>query len=98
MRTYNIYKITNNVNNKCYIGSTTKTIKTRLGYHKSDYKRYLQARYNYVTSFELIKHGNCQIELLESFRTNDTDIVKQREQHYMDREPYKVNKRKSYRA
>lgn len=44
-RDYKIYKITNTVNNKIYIGQTVKTIKSRLQRHISDAFRELDTRF-----------------------------------------------------
>ena len=68
MNKYNnskIYKIIDNTNGSVYIGSTTQSINKRLSEHISNYKRYLNGKYHYNSSFEIIKNGNCKIELLE---------------------------------
>ena len=45
-----------------YIGSTNQSIGKRLGQHKSNYKSYINGKYHYVTSFDILKYGNCYIE------------------------------------
>jgi hypothetical protein len=67
MKTARIYKLIDNTKpDTFYIGSTTKpSIQNRLWYHKSDYKRFLNQKYCYVSSFEIIKNGDFSIELLE---------------------------------
>ena len=37
-----IYKITNDINNKLYIGQTTNTIQDRFNKHKYRYKEYIK--------------------------------------------------------
>ena len=59
-----IYKIVCNETGKIYIGSTISPLNTRLSIHKSHYKRYLQAKTNYTTSFEIIENNNYHIELI----------------------------------
>ena len=63
-----IYKIINNVNNECYIGSTTRALNIRMVYHIRNYKNWLITKNKFVSSYNLfIKYGleNCKIELLE---------------------------------
>jgi hypothetical protein len=77
-----IYKITNVVNGKCYIGSSVN-VKVRFYAHKSHLKhnkhdnRHLQAAYN--------KYGvdNFLFEVLEECAA-DKAVLEDREQHYMD--------------
>jgi replicative DNA helicase len=76
-----IYKITNLVNNKIYIGSTN-LINNRFAKHKSHLRtnthsnRHLQAAWN--------KYGseNFKFEVIE--KLTDTDQLDIREQHYLD--------------
>jgi len=66
-----IYKIvskTENNDGEIYIGSTKQPLSVRLSKHKHDYKRFLNNKYNYVSSFSLFsKYGidNCEIIELE---------------------------------
>lgn len=77
-----IYKITNLVNGKCYVGSSVN-IKVRFYTHKSQLKhnkhdnRHLQAAYN--------KYGvnSFQYETLEEC-ARDKQALEEREQYYMD--------------
>ena len=69
-----IYKITDNINNNIYIGSTCQSLKTRLSEHKSKYKRFLKGLYQNVKSFDIIKNNDYKIELLE-----DCDIKTKQE-------------------
>jgi hypothetical protein len=32
--------------------------------HRSDYKNYLDGKHNYVSSYEILKHGDAYIELI----------------------------------
>jgi hypothetical protein len=59
-----IYKIVSSECDGCYIGSTTQQLHRRLIHHKSDYKRYLEGKYHYVTSFEVLKFVDVTIELI----------------------------------
>lgn len=68
-----VYKITSPSTDLVYVGSTTESLKRRLSRHKSDYKRYLKGKYHYVTSFEIVKHGDAEISLLEEVLVEDED-------------------------
>jgi hypothetical protein len=59
-----IYKIVCNDTGKIYIGSTTKSLNTRLINHKTGYKRYLQGKTRYNTSYQIIENNNYHIELI----------------------------------
>jgi hypothetical protein len=65
-----VYNITNGAEN--YIGSTEKTLEERLKKHENCFKCYLEGKYHYVSSFEIIKKGNYRIELLEECNVNTT--------------------------
>ena len=60
-----IYKITND--NLNYIGSTSQTINQRLSKHKNNYKNFLNGKYRYCSSFEILKQNEkpFRIEMLE---------------------------------
>lgn len=59
-----IYKIVGN--GKVYVGSSTRPLLSqRLARHKSEYKRWLDNKTNYVSSYEVVCDVECYIELLE---------------------------------
>ena len=62
-----IYKLVSNVTGDVYYGSTILSLEDRELRHKSDYKRYLQGKKNYVTSFKIIETGNFKIKLVEAY-------------------------------
>jgi len=67
-----------------YVGSTTnKYLSTRLAGHKSDYKKFLDGKRCYYTSFEIIKLDDCKIELIEKFPCDSKDELTAREGHYI---------------
>lgn len=76
-----IYKIFSEQNDKYYIGSTKMDIVKRLRLHKNAYKRFLNNKFHFLTSFSIIQHDDCQIELLEEC---DNDILAQREGIYIN--------------
>ena len=60
-----IYCLRSYKTNMIYIGSTTQSLSQRLGGHKKDYKRWLKTNKKYTSSVEIIKQGDCYIELIE---------------------------------
>ena len=60
-----IYVLRSHQTEDIYIGSTTTKLTKRLSKHKSDFKRWKNGKYNYITSFELMKYDDAYIELLE---------------------------------
>ena len=79
-----IYKIVDNTNNNIYIGSTCKSLNTRLSEHKSDYKRFLKGIYNNVTSFDILKNNDYQIELLEDCNIKTKQELIAKERYYIE--------------
>ena len=79
-----IYRIVCNTTGKQYIGSTTRPLSERLSEHKSDYKRFLNKRHNYVTSFEILKNDNCEIVLIENLVCDNKEELYRRERFYIE--------------
>ena len=80
-----IYKLVDNTNGNIYVGSTCQTtLAQRLSEHVSKYKMYMNGKYNYVTSFEIIKNGNYDIVLLEACSCETKDELHARERHYIE--------------
>jgi len=71
-----IYKITTPYSDKCYIGSTRRTIAQRFNGHKEVN--------NVCASKELIELGNAKIELLEEVDDIDNLQLRILEQKYMN--------------
>jgi len=69
-----------------YYGSTTETLKERKRCHIKDYKRFLNGKRNYVTSFEIIKLGDWDILLVEDFPCNSKKELEAREGYYIKRD------------
>jgi hypothetical protein len=87
-----VYKIVDNTNDQCYVGSTCEPILARrLASHVSKYKSFLNEKQNYVTAFEVIKNGDYDIVLIENFPCNNKDELFARERHWTNEIPC-VNK------
>lgn len=92
-----IYKIY--YNDIVYIGSTIKTLRRRLSYHKSDYKRYLNKKRDNIAIFEYFtQHGvdNFKIELIKEYEVCDKKHLSVYEQLWMNKLK-NVNTNKAFR-
>lgn len=76
----NIYKISCNITNKIYIGSTTQPLKSRLCQHLWFYNQYLQGKKQYYSSFEVLKNNDYEIKLIEKCPVNELKI---KEKYYI---------------
>ncbi len=88
-----IYEITSESSKKRYVGSTTqKYLSSRLAEHKQDYKRYLNGKYAFVSSFDVIKEEDHIITLIESYPCNSRDELVARERYWIEKKEC-VNKK-----
>ena len=86
-----IYKITDSVTNRCYIGSTTMKLATRISMHKALYKQYLMNQSKYASAFEVIKNGNFIAEALEVLKCSKQEL-RRKEGEYIKNSDNVVNK------
>ncbi len=73
-----IYKITSPHTDKCYVGSTTKTLEERLDRHERDYELYKKNKYDFVSSYHILELNDYKIELVEL-----TNNLKEREGYWI---------------
>ena len=78
-----IYKLVCNITNKIYYGSTTLKLYKRKVDHVSKYKRFLEKKTHYVTSFEIIQGGDFDIVLIENIKCEDKSQLHEREKFYI---------------
>lgn len=76
-----IYKITNRINNKCYIGKTLKTIDKRWKEHCSDYKKRKEEKRPLYSAMKKYGIENFIIEQIEECSEN---IVDEREKYWIE--------------
>jgi hypothetical protein len=76
-----IYCLKSSQTELIYIGSTQEFNK-RLSKHCSNYKRWQDEKYHYVTSFEIVKYDDCYIELIEELEVEDEPALHKREGDY----------------
>ena len=77
-----IYKITSVHTDKCYIGSTTMSLKSRYNSHKCDYKKKKNCG---ITSKILLKLGDCKIELILNYSCNNKHELELIESYYIQK-------------
>ena len=84
MKSCKIYKITCLETGLNYIGSTTKDdINFRVSQHINTYSSYLNNKSSYCTSFEVIRHGNITVDLLEEFTCDNKEDMQIRERYHI---------------
>jgi hypothetical protein len=81
-----VYKIVDNTNGNLYVGSTCEiTLARRLAEHFKKFNQYLNGKYRYVTSFQILQNKNYSIVLLEQCENiTSRDELKSRERHYIE--------------
>ena len=62
-----IYSIRSFQTDDIYIGSTTQELCNRMSGHRRNYKKYLNGKYTFVTSFDILKYDDAYIELIEKY-------------------------------
>lgn len=68
-----IYKIWSFFTDEIYIGATTQPLHKILYGHKRDYKKFLNGKKQYISSFEIIKSGSAKIELIDKIKCEDKE-------------------------
>jgi hypothetical protein len=72
-----IYKITSQMTNKIYIGSTCQSLYMRFNGHKTEIKT------KNISSSEILQYGDAKIELIEAFPCNSRKELEKREGYYI---------------
>lgn len=67
-----------------YIGSTAEPrLSARMSKHRSCYKRYLNGKSKYVTSYKILDYEDCRIDLIEKYPCADRSELNAREGYYV---------------
>ena len=74
-----IYTLRSNATDKYYVGSTCLPLSKRLYKHKTYYKDFQNGKGNYISSFDILEHDDCYIELLEEYPCSSKDELLKRE-------------------
>ena len=78
-----IYKIECNVTGLIYIGSTCKQkLSQRMANHRSAYKKYLNCKGKYYSSFIVMENNDYEIILIEDYPCKSKDQLFARERYY----------------
>lgn len=82
-----VYKLQSTESNDCYIGSTTRTLFTRISIHKTGYKRWCNNKeLPKCSSFEIFAKGNYEIIRLETIEFKNSEdhkaILSQKEKEW----------------
>ncbi len=94
-----IYKIVSDSTDDVYVGSTTKKyLCNRMAGHRDHYKKWQQGNFSFITSFEILKHGDAKIFLLEKYPCNSKEELDSRERWYIDNTENCINKNKPGRT
>ena len=78
-----VYKIWSSECDKCYVGSTKRLLRNRLSNHKRDFRAWQKGKYPYTTSFEIVKHEDAEIELLEEREFGDKQEMLECEKYWI---------------
>ena len=74
-----MYALKSDSCDKYYIGSTCSSLSNRFSRHKSHYRDYQNGEMNYMSSFDMIEHDDCYIELIEEYPCNSRKELLARE-------------------
>ena len=87
-----IYCLRTHQSDEIYIGSTCSPLYKRLYEHKNNYNNWLNGKYKYYTSYELLKkYNDVYIDLLEEYPCENKNQLRKREGE-LQREMNCVNK------
>jgi hypothetical protein len=87
MRDYSrskLYYIIDKTNGDKYVGSTIEKIWRRKAKHKDAYIQYCKNNASWCASFNIIKNGNYEIELIEDYPCENDEQLRIREQFWID--------------
>jgi len=79
-----IYKLVCLTTDKCYIGSTTISLKARLGEHRRHFRCWKNEKRNYLTAFEIFELDNVDIQLIENYPCNSRIELEIKEGEYIN--------------
>jgi hypothetical protein len=77
----------------CYIGSTTLTLQERFRLHKVHYNMYRNGLFNYMGSFDILKHEGATIHQLHEGKFDSKRDMEKLEGHFIDITAGAVNKK-----
>lgn len=81
MKRYIIYKITNKINNKAYVGKTERTIEQRWATHCSTARQ--GSKFRFHSAIRKYGEDKWNLEILEEIITDNELLVNEKEMHYI---------------
>ena len=80
-----IYKLVCNETGLVYIGSTIQPLYKRKHQHKNHYESYENGKFpHYLSSYEILKHNNYDIILIENFPCTTKEELHSRERYWIE--------------
>tara|TARA_R110002126_G_scaffold190896_1_gene339042 strand:+ start:444 stop:890 length:447 start_codon:yes stop_codon:yes gene_type:complete len=67
-----------------YIGSTIRSMNKRMNAHEYQYKRWLDRKSPYCSSFNIIKNENYELIIIEQIKNETVEDCREREQWWID--------------
>ncbi len=79
-----IYKIYDNTNGNIYYGSTKEIISKRIAKHRFTYKKYLEGKFNYIKSFDILCNNDYSYCVVEEVEYENKWQLLNRERYYIE--------------
>lgn len=87
-----IYAIRSYQTDQIYVGSTIQELSSRMSGHRRAYRRFLNGKGLYITSFELVKFNDAYIELIENYSCSCKNELEKKEGEIIRKTENCVNK------
>jgi hypothetical protein len=87
MPTGSVYKIWSPSSEDIYIGSTIRALSSRMSGHRHEYKRWVDGKSDFVSSYPIIALGDARIELIEIVEFKTKEELRAREGHHIRLNP-----------
>ena len=68
-----------------YVGSSDRKEDERMLEHQNNYNLYLNGKYHYVSSYELVKYDDAEIYVVKRIKFKDVVELRQEEQKYIEK-------------
>jgi hypothetical protein len=79
-----VYKLVSFQSNDVYYGSTCSPLSKRFAGHKSQYKRWKAGKIRHMSSFEIVKHPDTEIILVENVNCASKEALHAAERRYIE--------------
>jgi hypothetical protein len=79
-----IYRIYDNTNGNIYYGSTIQSLSNRMAAHRTKYKMWLKGIHHYGKSFDILKNGDYDYNIVEEVECENKYELHNRERYYIE--------------